>query len=137
MKIENKIKVAVYGSLRKNMYNHESYLGKSKLLGTFETEPIYNLYDVGAFPGLKKEGDTSITMEVYEVDLVTLKRLNNLEGYNPASPKNDFYDRELIETPYGEAFLYFYVPHIEESRKIDHGNWVVHCEIKKKEHAFI
>lgn len=137
MKMENKIRVAVYGSLRKNMYNHEHYLGKSKLLGTFETEPIYNLYDLGSYPGLKKEGDTSITIEVYEVDLTTLQRINNLEGYNPSSSKNDFYDRELIETPYGDAFLYFYVPNIEESKKIEHGNWVAHCEIKKKDLAFI
>ena len=72
--------VAVYGSLRKTMSNHQYYLSDSEYKGTFSTEPEYTLHSLQWYPGLKLNGNTSVVMEVYEVDEKTLTNLNRLEG---------------------------------------------------------
>ena len=84
--------VAVYGSLRSGMGNHQYYLSDSEYKGTFTTEPNYSLYSLSFYPGLELNGNTSVVMEVYEVDEDTLKNLNRLEGYYPGE-KSTFYDR--------------------------------------------
>ena len=61
----NKHLVAVYGSLLSDLHNHHfmknsKYIGEGTVRGT--------LYSLGSFPGLKLEGNTNISIEVYEVD---------------------------------------------------------------------
>lgn len=114
--------VAVYGSLRKNMGNH-GLLENAEYLGEFTTEPIYNLHSLGGFPGLKKGGNTAVVMEVYEVDEPTARRVDALEGYDPNSNDNTFYDKEMIETPYGEAGVYFYVRDLRPESIVESGDW--------------
>ena len=75
--------VAVYGSLRKKQSNYEYHLSNSTYKGTFTTEPEYTMHSLSYYPGLKLNGNTSIVMEVYEVDEKTLTNLNRLEGYHP------------------------------------------------------
>ena len=98
----NKIlnKVAVYGSLRKGLHNH-CVLEDSPLLGTFVSKPEWTMLSLGSFPALVPGGDTPIVMEVYEVDPEVFASLDMLEGYP------SFYDRETIETPMGDAWVYF------------------------------
>lgn len=115
--------VAVYGSLRKTMGNHDYFLSKSKLLGEFKTKPEFTLYSLGSYPGLKHKGDTSIVTEVYEVDDITLHRLNGLEGYTPGEEAT-FYDRIEIETPWGNAFIYIYVNELSDDSIVSSGDWV-------------
>lgn len=115
--------VATYGSLRASMYNHPHYLATSECKGTFSTEPEYTLHSLGSFPGLKLNGNTSIVMEVYEVDEGTLKRLNQLEGYHP-NEEPTFYDRIEIDTPWGKAFTYIYVNKLSEDSIVESGDWV-------------
>ena len=119
---ENNILVAVYGSLVSQMHNHNYYLSDSKLLGKFNTEPEYTLHSLGSFPGLKLNGNTSIVMEVYEVDKGTLKRLNQLEGYYPEETPT-FYDRIEIDTPWGKAFTYIYVNPLSKDSVVESGDW--------------
>ena len=71
-------KIAVYGSLRKDLGNNPILFG-SNFLGEFQTEPIFSLYDLGWYPGLKPNGNTSIKMEVYEVSEIISKRVDQLE----------------------------------------------------------
>lgn len=113
--------IAVYGSLRKNMGN-DHYLKDSKYLGDFQTKPEFSLYSLGFYPGLKTGGNTSVTMEVYEVDEKTSERVDRLEGYTPGE-KATFYDKIPIETPYGEASVYIYVNDIPEERLVESGDW--------------
>lgn len=115
--------VSVYGSLRKTMSNHQSYLLDSEYKGTFSTEPEYTLHKISSYPGLKSNGNTSIVMEVYEVDENTLKSLNRLEGYYPGE-KSTFYDRIEINTPWGKAFTYIYVNELSKDSIVDSGDWV-------------
>lgn len=115
--------VSVYGSLRRGMGNHHYYLSNSEYKGTFTTEPEYTLHSLGSFPGLKTDGNTSIVMEVYEVDEQTLKRLNQLEGYYPEETPT-FYDRIEIDTPWGTAFTYIYVNKLSKDSIVESGDWV-------------
>jgi len=116
-----KILISVYGSLRKGMGN-DHLLSTSNYLGDFQTNPEFSLYDLGFYPGLKKDGNTSVTMEVYEVDEKTAERVDRLEGYTPGG-NNTFYDKIPIETPYGEASVYVYVNDIPQERIVESGDW--------------
>ena len=120
---KNKILVSVYGSLRKTMSNHQYYLSNSEYKGTFSTEPEYTLHSLSYYPGLKLDGNTSIVMEVYEVDEETLKNLNRLEGYRPGETST-FYDRIKISTPWGKAFTYIYVNKLSKESIVESGDWV-------------
>lgn len=121
--------VAVYGSLRKGLQNHNRHLGKCKYLGQFNTEPLYSMYDLGRFPGVKKEGGTSVIMEVYELnDKKELNGLDYLEGYDSSKKYGNFYNRETIDTPYGEAYTYFYMHPVKDSDLIINGDWTEHME---------
>lgn len=117
--------VAVYGSLRKKMYNHHYHLSTSKYEGTFSTEPEYTLHEVSLFPGLKLNGNTSVVMEVYEVNEETLNNINRLENYNPEK-KSTFYDRIEINTPWGKSFTYIYVNELSKDSIVESGDWVLY-----------
>lgn len=121
-KEENKNLIAVYGSLRRTLGNHR-LIENSNYLGTFNTEPVFSLYSLGGFPGLKENGNTSVMMEVYEVDDQTARSVDALEGYSPNRPAT-FYDKIQIETPFGQAGVYIYVSNIPENKKVKSGDWV-------------
>lgn len=121
--------VAVYGSLRKKQSNYEYYLSSSVYKGTFSTEPEYTLHSLSYYPGLKLNGNTSVVMEVYEVDEETLNTVNRLEGYRP-NEKSTFYDRIEINTPWGKAFTYIYVSELSKESIVESGDW---CEFKNKQ----
>lgn len=107
------IKVAVYGSLRAGFHNH-ILLQSSKLIGS-ERISGFDMYSLGAFPAIV-QGVGDITVEMYEVNEHTFKRLDRLEGF-PA-----FYDRMLVETSEGECWIYFqHTP--PTNSKIDSGDW--------------
>lgn len=86
------MKVFVYGTLKRNCYFHESYLGGNKgtFLSTAHTGPGYSLY-VDGLPHMVTDRDgIGVKGEIYEVDGETLKSLDELEGH----PIH--YRRELI-----------------------------------------
>lgn len=85
--------VFVYGTLKKGFSNHY-FLEDSKYLGIGKTIPKYQMYPCldYKYPFLiKSEPNNNIIGEVYEIDKITLIKLNILEGY----PK--LYLREEIE----------------------------------------
>jgi gamma-glutamylcyclotransferase (GGCT)/AIG2-like uncharacterized protein YtfP len=96
------MKVAVYGSLRQGFHNY-GLLENSKYLGTFKTKPVFTMLSLRAFPGLILDGNTSIVIEVYEVDEKVFSRLDSLEGYP------SFYNRIQIpvEGIEGSAWIYY------------------------------
>lgn len=116
--------VSVYGSLREGMGNHRLLESEnSKLLGEFRTKPEYTLFSLGAFPGLLKNGNTSIVVEVYEVTDNVLKRLDGLEGYHEDDLEQSFYIRETINTPFGESYIYFYNGNPGNKEIVESGDW--------------
>ena len=116
--MENKIKVFVYGSLKKGYGNHDYHLDKSEFLGKSETLPQYSLFSLGSFPGVIKGGITPVQGELYAVDEEGLQRLDRLEGHPT------FYKREVIETSEGEAWIYLLpVDRYKDYPVIENGTW--------------
>lgn len=118
----NKKLIAVYGSLRKGLHNHSYHLGNAEYLGEFKTEPVYSLYSLSSFPGLKENGNTSVTMEVYAVTPEEEKSVDGLEGYTPGETAT-FYDKKPISTPFGEASVYTFVRDISDRPLVKDGDW--------------
>lgn len=71
-------RVFVYGTLRRGQYNHPLLAGAS-YVGDLITEPRFTMIDMGGYPGVLDRGTTAIVGEVYDVDVVTLARLDLLE----------------------------------------------------------
>lgn len=113
------MKVAVYGSLKKGFHN-DIFLDTSELKGIDETLSEYTMYSMGgSFPCITEEGDTSISIEVYEVDEGVFERLDMLEGY-PL-----FYNRKEIDTKWGQAWIYYVKDksYLGDLNRVDSGRW--------------
>ena len=92
--------VFVYGTLKAGHGNNELLKG-SEFVGEHVTKPIYTMKNLGGFPGVLLDGNTSIIGEVYRVTSPTMARLDRLEGYP------HFYNRTKILTDHGEAWMYY------------------------------
>lgn len=114
--------VAVYGTLRKGAGNHHHFLRDAEMMGEFTSEPVYNLYDLGGFPGLREEGNTAVKMEVYAVNDKEASLVDSLEGYVEGRQPH-FYDKKEIDTPWGKANVYLYVREVEPEHIIESGDW--------------
>ncbi|MCG7921012.1 MAG: gamma-glutamylcyclotransferase [Candidatus Thiodiazotropha lotti] len=113
-------RVFVYGTLRRAQVNHD-LLNSASYLGNHQTQPVYKMYHLGSYPGVVKRGSTSISGEVFLVDALTMSHLDRLEGYPRA------YTRELIPTPWGQAWIYLYRGSLRGRQIIQTGRW--HDEI--------
>ena len=76
------IRLFVYGTLRKGDVRSFflSDVEQTKFIQEIKTKPIYTLVDLGSFPALVKEGNTSIVGELWEIDERTKKSLDLIEG---------------------------------------------------------
>jgi gamma-glutamylcyclotransferase (GGCT)/AIG2-like uncharacterized protein YtfP len=108
--------VAVYGSLRKTLGNHY-LLSEAQYLGTTTTTG-FTMFSLGGFPYiLPSNNETPIVIEVYKVTSEEFDRLDRLEGY----PR--FYDRKVISTEFGDAWIYFIDEH-KDVPEVPHGDWL-------------
>lgn len=110
------ILVAVYGSLRKGMGNHR--LLTSAELMTTERISGFEMYSLGGYPFIRP-GEGDITIEVYVVDTHTFKRLDQLEGFP------SFYNRKLVKTSVGSAWIYF-IDQPGNPYRVQDGDWVAY-----------
>jgi gamma-glutamylcyclotransferase (GGCT)/AIG2-like uncharacterized protein YtfP len=108
--------VFVYGTLLAGEVNHY-LLREAALLGPHRTDPCYRMFGLGAYPGVARGGSTAIVGEVYRVDAKVLERLDRLEDY----PR--LYDRVLIPSHYGRAWIYLYRGRIDGRTVIRSGDW--------------
>ncbi|GGY63367.1 gamma-glutamylcyclotransferase family protein [Marinobacter zhanjiangensis] len=114
-------RVAVYGTLKHSEPNHH-ILASSDFLGTCSLSSIV-LYDLGPYPGAKLGRSGGVLVEVYAVDPRTFTRLDQLEGYNARAPKSGLYDRVLLDTPYGDAWVYVYNHDVSGCLATRSGGW--------------
>lgn len=129
--MEERYLVAVYGTLRKNQHNSFYLSGtNTKYLGDFQTEPRFTMCSLGGCPSISPSGNTSIYMEVYEVNASTLKNIDGLEGFRGINDSTNFYDRISIKTPWGKAFTYI-IPENPTNELVNEGNWVEYINKKK------
>ncbi len=77
--------IFVYGTLRQNYHNH-AYLNTANFLGEAKTQDKFVMHVNGRIPFVSGSQSIShILGEVYEVDDLTLARLDELEGCYPIS----------------------------------------------------
>jgi len=76
-----KVRLFVYGSLRRGERHHEELRG-ARFLGEFETEPGYALTAVGEYRALIVDptGTGVVRGELFEVDPAFLPTLDDFEG---------------------------------------------------------
>lgn len=119
----NKQLICVYGTLRKGCGNYQRLLTNAEYMGTFNSKPVYTMYNLGGFPGLKENGNTSIVLEVFAVNEEEAAKVDRLEGYSE-NKKPTFYDKKQIDTPWGTAGIYIFVDDLTGVPIIKNGDWV-------------
>lgn len=111
--------VAVYGSLRKGKGNHR-VLENSELVDTIRVKG-FDMFSLGAYPYCVPDKNGEITVELYRIASDSVgKSLDILEGYP------SFYDRKLISTPHGDAWIYFIDEYRDGTSYVEGGDWVVY-----------
>ena len=125
------ILVAVYGTLRQGLGNHGRLVG-AELLSTEQIEG-FGMKDMG-FPAIYDKKGGEITIEVYRTISDDQRRgLDALEGYRDGGT---FYDRKLVDTSQGKAWIYFMseegVSHLDPIKDGDYKN---HVERRRKANA--
>jgi gamma-glutamylcyclotransferase (GGCT)/AIG2-like uncharacterized protein YtfP len=109
-------RVFVYGTLLQGEVNHH-LLADAVYLGPHRTARCFSLFLLGAYPGAVRGGLSAISGECYGLDTACLRRLDRLED----SPR--LYDRTLIASPYGRAWMYLYRGSLEGRALIAGGDW--------------
>ena len=109
--------VFVYGTLRRGESNHH-WLRGARFLQHWTTPAWFTLYDIGPCPVLCDQGNQRVRGEIYRVSSRGMALLDRLEDY-PAH-----YDRRLITTPCGQAWIYFQHRAPSSGRGIPSGDWV-------------
>jgi gamma-glutamylcyclotransferase (GGCT)/AIG2-like uncharacterized protein YtfP len=115
------MKVFVYGTLLDGESNHQWLQDSPKIGDTIISK--FQMHDMGAFPALV-ENETSLSKivgEVYEITDEVLKMLDRLEGFP------GFYDRKLITTEFGDAWVY-YNNKSKNRPVIESGDWILHIK---------
>ena len=67
--------------------------------------------------------DKELVVEVYKVNDAALRSVRSLEGYDPNSTDNWFYDEVEVDTEFGKAKVYEYVSGREGRSLIEEGDW--------------
>ncbi|EHD20272.1 MULTISPECIES: gamma-glutamylcyclotransferase family protein [Brenneria] len=109
------MRIIVYGSLRRKQGNshwmtNAQWLGDCRLDG-------FELYDLGHYPAVVP-GNGEIYCEVYRISSSILAELDALkrDGHE--------YQRELIATPLGNAWIYLYKHSVAGLPRIASGDWL-------------
>ncbi|WP_034492880.1 gamma-glutamylcyclotransferase family protein [Buttiauxella agrestis] len=109
------MRIFVYGSLRRKQGNSH-WMTNAQWLGEHHVEN-YALYSLGHYPGVVP-GEGSVMGEVYRIDASTLSELDALRT------KGGEYKRQLIQTPYGSAWMYVYQRPVDGLTLIESGDWL-------------
>lgn len=118
--MENKYKVAVYGSLRKGLYNHY-LMSHSDFIKTVSVEVPFKMISMSdRFPALIPTKENNLVVfELYKVDDKTARNLDILEGYP------DFYSKKYIKIE-DEDYLVYYLSPLKitnEEEVVKSGDW--------------
>lgn len=107
-------KVFVYGTLKgaNHVRGLSQFPGAKFIAHATTTEAQYRMMDLGAFPAVMCGGDSDIIGEVWEVDDDTFEILDHIEGYPT------FYNRKIVQTNAGDAWMYYFVEETEIYQEI-------------------
>ncbi|OSN08273.1 gamma-glutamylcyclotransferase [Lonsdalea iberica] len=108
------MRIIVYGSLRRKQGNSH-WMTNAQWLGDHQLEG-YELYDLGHYPAAVA-GEGAVYGEVYRISSSILTELDALKR------DGGEYQRKLIFTPYGSAWIYLYQRSVMGLRRISSGDW--------------
>jgi len=114
--------LAVYGTLKRGLHNAHWMRG-ARFVGTDELSNIV-LHDLGPYPGACLCDSDGVTVEVYAVSDAKLHHIDLLEEYNADDPARGLYDRVLLPTRFGDAWVYVYNRSVEGCPVIRRGGWL-------------
>lgn len=100
--------VAVCCELRQGL-EHDNILKNCKKVGEFLSKPEFTLIEIftkNSNVGLKK-GNRSVIFEVYEVNVTKLDEISRIKCFYQYNYANNLNNKVLIDTPYGEAYVFF------------------------------
>jgi gamma-glutamylcyclotransferase (GGCT)/AIG2-like uncharacterized protein YtfP len=106
----------VYGTLMRGQPAHRLMRG-ARLLGRVTTPPDFTLYDLGPYPAAVRRGHGRVHGELYAVPTTLLRRLDAYEH----CPRE--YQRAIIPTAQGPAWIYLYPTRPRRGHRLWHGNW--------------
>jgi gamma-glutamylcyclotransferase (GGCT)/AIG2-like uncharacterized protein YtfP len=109
-------RVFVYGTLKRGQRNFH-YLQAAEFVGSFSTESIFSMYAFDAYPAVCEQGRHAIHGEVYQVSDAQFRSLDQLEWYP------EFYQRIVIPTYYGDAWMYVVKAELCQGKEMIPGNW--------------
>lgn len=109
------MRIIVYGSLRRKQGNCH-WMTNAQWLGDHEFEG-YELYDLGYYPAVVP-GEGRIYGEVYRITSSILAELDELKR------NTKDYQRKLVVTPYGSAWIYLYLYSVKGLPRIISGDWL-------------
>lgn len=118
------MKLAVYGTLRRGgpanqLLDGHTYLGQDSIPGT--------LYDLGAFPAWKQEGNGTVVVDLYDLTSPwarSLEAIDKYEGCFPLNPDQSIFHRRLVTTNGGHpSIAYVYRFDVSGAPKIKSGDW--------------
>lgn len=118
------MRIIVYGSLRRKQGNSH-WMTNAQWLGDHQIEG-YDLYNIGLYPGVVP-GEGVVYGEVYRIDASTLGELDALRT------SGGEYKRQLIQTPYGSAWMYVYQRSVAGLAHIPSGDWLRRDEVSSGE----
>ena len=113
---ETRHQVFVYGTLKRGQRN-AYFLDTAEFLGEFITARLFWMYEFDDYPAVCEAGDDVIHGEVYRVTDAQFAALDELEWYS------EFYQRIVIATNFGEAWMYVVQPDLCEGRQKILGCW--------------
>ena len=96
-----KHRIFVYGTLRLGQPFHH-LLGSAPLYKA-ETPPIYELLNLGRYPGLVTQGQTAVVGEIYEVDSATVTKLDEYEEHPIEYIRTEI---ELSDGTHAETYIF-------------------------------
>lgn len=135
-KMEKKFLIGLYDDYRKEgVLNISLDKVHCKLIGSYSTEPIYNMYDVDGdtmFCVIETGGNTSVKIEVWEIDETTLDLIEKTYSYYPQFEEypQDYKKLDIL-SPFGKIDIYFTNVIQDKKNLIIDGDWIEYLNYKK------
>ena len=114
-------RVFVYGTLKgaNHVRGLARFPGAEFIAQATTAEGQYKMLDLGPFPAVMAGGDADVLGEIWEVDDHTFEVLDQIEGYP------DFYNRKIVNTNQGEAWMYYFVNNTEVYENVQPRNGIL------------
>lgn len=135
-RMEKKFLIGLYDDYRKGgCLNNTLDKVHCKLIGSYSTEPIYNMYDVDGdsmYCVIETNGNTSVKIEVWEIDETTLDKIEKTYSYYPAFEEYpQDYKKVDILSPFGKIDIYLTNVIQAKENLIINGDWIEYLNYKK------